>query len=142
MAAVKNSFTGIWHYRKWYPNTKNGGREDSIEFYVRIDRNADGYILHSLSGMGEQPGSYMEARFTVDDQVATGTYLENAAPEGEWEGMVYRGAFQLLFFEDGNYLEGKWVGLGYNNGFPMIFGSRLVLEKVDDETAAKLPKNK
>lgn len=137
MATAKNDFPGIWHYRRWYPNTKHYGREDITEFYVQIKPSGDGYVMHSLTGKLETPGSYSQARFTVDHNLVTGTYLDDTAPKGEWEGTVYRGAFQLIVFENRKYMEGKWVGIGYNNAHPMIFTGRFVLEQLDEKIAAK-----
>jgi hypothetical protein len=123
-------FPGIWACRYWYPNTKHDNREDLSEYRVRIDRHDNGYVMHSLPGKGEADGSQMEARFTVDGILVTGTFMEGTSPSGDWVGMTYKGAFQLLMNEDRTRMEGKWVAAGYNNGNPTTFTGRweIVLE--------------
>src|ERR1700733_10829054 len=93
-------FPGIWHFRYWFINTKHNNVEQMCEYKARIVRHDNGYVIHSILDTGELPGSHMEARFTVDGNVVTGTYMEDTSPSGEWEGMTYKGAFQLLLSED------------------------------------------
>ena len=118
------SFPGIWRCRRWFPNTKHDNREDISEFLVQIDHQGDAYVIHSLTDKGETPGSHLEARFTVDNTLVTGTFMENSSPSGEWEGMTYKGAFQLIMNEDHTRMEGQWVAAGYNNGNPKTFTGR------------------
>lgn len=127
-----NNFDGIWHCRYWYQNSKHGNREDISEYYVRIKRQDGGFILTSLTDRGEAAGSHLEARFTVDTSVATGTYLETTAPGGEWAGMTYRGAFQLLINADGKRMEGMRVSASYNNGNPKVTTGRWELVLADN----------
>ncbi len=117
-------FPGVWVCRYWYPNTKHGNREDVSEYRVRIDRHGNGYVIHSLPGQGEAEGSHLEARFTADGVLVTGTFLEGTSPHGDWVGMTYRGAFQLLMNEENTKMEGKWVAAGFNNGEPTTFTGR------------------
>jgi hypothetical protein len=121
-------FPGIWHYRYWFPNTKRNNVEEMCEFQVRIER----HDIHSLADTGEASGSHMEARFTVDGNVATGTFMEDTSPTGDWEGMTYKGAFQLLLSEDHLRMEGMRVVAGYNNGHPKIFPGRVELFAADN----------
>lgn len=127
MTLVSNdllSFPGVWRCRYWYANTKHDNREDISEYMVKIDRQGNAYVLHSLADKGEAPNSHMEARFTVDNTLVTGTYMETTSPSGDWEGMTYKGAFQLILSEDRTRMEGQWVAAGYNNGNPKTFTGR------------------
>ena len=133
MATVQSDdqdFPGIWICRYWYPNTKHDNREDVSEYRVRIDHKGTGYVVHSISGMGEAEGSHMEARFTVDGALVTGTFMEGTSPNGDWIGMTYKGAFQLLLNDEHTRMDGQWVAAGYNNGQPKVFNGRweIVLE--------------
>src|SRR5438874_346175 len=76
---------GIWRSRCWYPNTKHDNREDTSEHYIRIDRAADGFVIHSLP---DKSGSYLQAHFVTDTNLATGTYIEDTSPSGDWVGMT------------------------------------------------------
>lgn len=124
-------FSGVWRCRYWYPNTKHDNREEVSEYMVAIDHAGSGYGMHSLSKRGEAPGSQIEAHFTVDNTVVTGTFMESTAPSGDWEGMTYKGAFQLLLNEERTRMEGSWVAAGYNNGHPKTFTGRWELTLTD-----------
>ena len=127
-------FPGVWLCRYWYPNTKHDNREDVSEYRVRIDHHDNGYVMHSLQDKGETEGSHIEARFTVDGILITGTFLEDTSPKGDWVGMTYRGVFQLLLNDDHTKMEGKWVAAGYNNGDPTTFSGRWEVA-LEDKTA-------
>jgi hypothetical protein len=116
------TFPGVWRCRYWYPNTKKGNTEEVSEFLVRIDRQGEGYVLRSTESTS--PEAHLEGRFTVDGSLVTGTFMENASPTGDWEGMTYKGAFQLLLNEAHTRMEGLWVAAGYNNGDPKTFTGR------------------
>ena len=120
-----DSLPGIWRSRRWYPNTKHESRTDTSEHYVRIDRAANGFVIHSLP---DKSGSYLQAHFEMDTNLATGTYIEDTSPKGEWIGMAYKGGFQLIVSDDLKHMSGGWVGVGYNNGNPKIFADRWELE--------------
>src|SRR6266699_1735286 len=92
-----DNLPGIWRSRRWYPNTKHNGREDISEHYVRIDKAADGFVIHSLP---DKSGSYLQAHFEVDTNLASGTYMEDTSPPGDWMGMTYKGAFQFIVSDD------------------------------------------
>jgi hypothetical protein len=68
---------------------------------------------------------------SVDDDVATGTWHETTAPEGDFKGMLYSGALQLLISKDGQRMEGKWVGIGrdYELNRPDIFTGKWLLTR-------------
>ncbi|HVU59403.1 MAG TPA: hypothetical protein VHC98_01025 [Candidatus Saccharimonadales bacterium] len=99
---------GIWHCRYWFPSNTHDG-EDVSEYYVRIDQTADGFTLHSLPNRLK---AYLQAHFTVESNLATGMWLENTSPTGEFGGMIYSGVFQLIIAEDAKSLHGRWVGIG------------------------------
>src|ERR1700716_3349855 len=91
-----SKFSGIWHCCYWYPSNTHEG-EDVSEYYARIDPKGKGFVLHSLPNEEE---SYMLARFTVDNDLVTGTWQENTSPHGEFKSVIYSGAFQLLMDEE------------------------------------------
>ena len=133
-AAISNDaldFPGTWVCRYWYPNTKHNNREDISEYRAKITRHGNGYVLQSLPNMGETEGSHMEARFTVDGILVTGTFMENTSPGGDWVGMTYKGSFQLLLNDEHSRMEGSWVAAGYNNGQPRTFTGRWELALAD-----------
>ncbi len=125
MALLTNEilkFPGTWRCRYWFPNTKRGDVETVSEYTVQIDKHDDGYVIHSIRS--DVPNAHLEARFTVDGSLITGTFMENTSPSGDWEGMTYKGAFQLIMNDDHTQMTGLWVAAGYNNGKPKTFTGR------------------
>jgi hypothetical protein len=126
-------FPGIWSCRYWYPDTKHDNREAVSEYRIRIERHDGGYVVQSLQHAGEAEGSHLEGRFTLDGILVTGTFMENTSPSGDWAGMTYKGAFQLILNEDNTRMNGLWVATGYNNGQPKLFSGRWELALVDKQ---------
>lgn len=113
-------FTGVWHCRYWFPSNNHSG-DDVSEYYARIDRSGKAFVLHSLPNKLE---AYMLARFTLDNNVATGTWLENTSPHAEFQGMIYSGAFQLFLDQAQTHMAGHWVGVGRDGANPKIYHGR------------------
>src|SRR5579862_9549932 len=114
---IVTGFPGTWHCRYWYPSNNHAG-EDVSEYTVLIDQKDGAFVLHSLPNAIE---AYMLARFTVEANMATGTWLENTSPHGEFAAMVYSGVFQLLINDDCTKLAGRWVGIGREKDGPRIY---------------------
>ena len=124
MTDMSDDLTGTWHCRYWYANTKHEGREDVSEYTIKIEHSGGEYSIASLSDKGEAPGSHMEGRFGVDGIIVTGVWQEDTAPSGEWVGMTYKGAFQLLLDTDGKRMAGLWVATIFNNNNPVVSSGR------------------
>ena len=123
---------GIWRCRYWFPSNTHPG-EDISEYRVRIERTGDGFVLHSLPN---EEGAYMQAHLTVESNLATGTWLEDTAPNGEFKGMVYSGVFQLIIDEDMKHMIGSWVGVGRGGGTPKIYDGRWEIDYLGENEAA------
>jgi hypothetical protein len=140
MGLVTNSnmqvddFPGIWHCRYWFPSNSHTG-EDVSEYYVRIEHAADGFVLHSLPNKLE---AYIQAHFTTDTNLATGIWLEDTSPHGEFKSMVYSGVFQVIIAEDLKRMVGAWVGVGREVDHPEIYEGRWEIEYAS-ETVDDLP---
>lgn len=104
----KDEFTGVWRSRYWYPSNDHDG-EDISEY--QMDAHLKGNRL-TMTSLPTKDGSYMSLKLTLEDDLATGAWQESTALEGEFEGMVYSGAMQLIVSEDGKQMHGKWVGIG------------------------------
>jgi hypothetical protein len=127
MAQDNNLFDGVWHSTYWYPSNERSG-EDTSEYEVTVSYDGDQLVLQSQP---TETGAYILIRLSVDESVATGTWHETTAPEGDFKGMVYSGALQLIISKDGRSMEGKWVGIGrdYERNRPDIYTGRWLLEK-------------
>jgi hypothetical protein len=119
-----DSFAGIWRCRYWYPSNKHLG-EDVSEYEVLIDTQNGEFAVHSLPNTLQ---AYMQARFSVLSNLATGSWLENTSPHGDFQGLIYSGAFQLIIDEDAKRMAGKWVGIGRGDPSPKIYDGRWEIE--------------
>ncbi len=115
-----NNLSGKWWCRYWFPSNKKEGEEKS-EYKVTIHHNGKNIILESLPNTDE---SYMLARMVIDGDVATGTWQEHTAKNGEFAGTVYSGALQLLLNGDNDRLDGLWVGIGQETGEKKIYSGK------------------
>ncbi|MFJ2771885.1 DNA-binding protein [Streptomyces sp. NPDC087300] len=68
--------------------------------------------VRSLPGASSNPDSPLSIDLTVDQSVVTGSWMEQTAPGGYYQGARYHGAVQLLVEPTGRRMAGKWVGFG------------------------------
>lgn len=109
--------SGIWRCSYYFPsNTHNG--DDASSYYVRLERTQDGFVLHSLPNA---QSAYIQAHCTLDANLATGVWLENTAPQGEFQSKMYSGVFQVIISDDQKHMEGRWVGIGSDHGRQKIY---------------------
>jgi hypothetical protein len=101
---------GIWRSDYPYRSSEHDEDRTSIE-YVRLYPKGYGFVVETVSKANE---SYMLARFTLDGNVATGSWQEATSLKGEYKGVEYHGAGQLIVSDDGKRMIGKWIGFGKN----------------------------
>jgi len=106
--ADKYDFSGVWRSTYRVPS----GSDKKIietEHYVVMFNSGNQLVVESAPNTD---GSYLMARFTLDDRIATGTYHSQNSPKSAAKGAIYYGAAQLILDEDGKALRGKGVGFG------------------------------
>jgi hypothetical protein len=133
---MQNYLSGIWHCRYWYPSNNHDG-EDISEYMVDLHQKDNKLTMTSLP---TDDGSYMTVKLSVVGDLATGSWIENTAPEKEFKGMIYSGALQLIISEDGQRMEGKWVGngrekIGENEYEQRIYTGKWELVRAKEEVA-------
>lgn len=106
--ADNHDFSGMWRVTYWYPSNQQAGKDESTEYYCQAQQRADKIVFESLPNRPD----HMVVNLTIDHSLATGNWSESTNPDGEFEGLEYSGAVQLLVKQDGNLLDGKWVGVG------------------------------
>jgi len=115
-------FSGVWNSKFHYINKlePEGGVS---EYDVKIYQTGNLIIFQSIPG---PTGNYFVARMTLDNDIRllTGTWQEQAAPEGVYKGQLYYGAGQLMFDQSGDTMSGKIVE--YNNDMEIITGDWIV----------------
>jgi hypothetical protein len=101
-------FSGVWLSTYGFVSGLDG-RKVETDHYVTMHRKGNQLVVESIPNV---KGSYMMARFSLEDRIATGYYHSENSPSSSHKGAVYNGAAQLLLDTDGKALRGKYVGYG------------------------------
>lgn len=131
-----NDFSGMWRVTYWYPSNDRPGEEESTGYYCEARQRGDKVVFESVA---ERP-DHMVVNVTVDHSLVTGNWTENTDPNGEFEGIEYSGALQLLVKDNGARLDGKWVGVGrekLEDGSyqPQIYSGRWEMTRAGSQTS-------
>lgn len=97
-------FSGVWrstHYKAGAPSAPK------TDHYMTLRLIGSQLVAESIPSAN---GSYLFARFTVEGNVATGTYQSENSPNTRTKGAVYYGAAQLILGKDGKEFHGMGVG--------------------------------
>ncbi|MFD8981601.1 helix-turn-helix domain-containing protein [Streptomyces sp. NPDC059564] len=105
------TFSGVWLSRYEFYSSS---RDETFEatHYVVIVQHGNRLTAQSLPGASSNPDSPLTLDLTVDRNVVTGSWVEQTAAEGYYNGARYHGALQLLVEPTGRRMAGKWVGFG------------------------------
>jgi hypothetical protein len=106
--SATNKFSGVWQSTYVYHSSIRDADIES-KHYVRLYPKGDLLIMETIPDKND---SYMLARFNLDGKIATGTWQEGTSPKGDYKGVIYHGAGQLILSDDGKKFTGKWVGFG------------------------------
>ncbi len=108
---VAENYSGVWLSRYEFYSS---GRDSTFEgqHYVMLLQHGNRLTARSLPGASSNPGSPLTLDLTVDRNVVTGTWTEETAGEGYYQGALYHGAIQLLVEPTGRRMSGKWIGFG------------------------------
>jgi hypothetical protein len=108
MTEQNDEYSGEWECRYWYPSNDHDGED--VSEYVMNAHQKDRRL--TMTSQPTKDGSYMTVRLSIEDGLATGAWQESTAPMGNFKGMVYSGAMQLIISDDDRSMDGKWVGIG------------------------------
>ncbi|MGO4422314.1 XRE family transcriptional regulator, partial [Streptomyces sp. MCAF7] len=105
------NYSGVWLSRYEFYSS---GRDDSFEgrHYVVLVQHGNRLTGRSLNRASLNPDSPLSLDLTADRNVVTGTWTEQTARDGYYQGASYHGAVQLLVEPTGRRMAGKWVGFG------------------------------
>ncbi|KOG88848.1 helix-turn-helix transcriptional regulator [Streptomyces varsoviensis] len=104
-------YGGVWLSRYEFYSS---GRDAELEgrHYVVLVQHGKRLTGRSLRGASSHPDSPLSLDLTVEQSVVTGTWTEQTAGEGYYQGASYHGALQMLVEPTGRRMAGKWVGFG------------------------------
>ncbi|MEV3857261.1 XRE family transcriptional regulator [Streptomyces sp. NPDC050095] len=108
---VTEDYSGIWLSRYEFFSSS---REQTFtaSHHVLVVQHGNRLTAESLPGASTNPDSPLHIDLTVDRNVVTGTWTEQTAADGYYQGARYHGAIQLLVEPTGRRMAGKWVGFG------------------------------
>jgi len=126
---TNQDFSGTWQFTHWYP-TSDDSSEIQGEYQMRAVQKGHNLVLESITD--DQKEAYMIVRLSIDGNVATGSWHENAEMHGPFEGAMYSGSGQLLISSDGRHMDGMWAGAGMDhaNEKPRIYTGRWELKRI------------
>lgn len=102
----QHDFSGVWrsiHYKTC------DGVTSQTEHYMMLRAIGNELVMESLSSIS---GSYLLARFTLDGNVATGSYQSQRVSHKPNDNALslYHGAAQLILEKNGKAFRGQGVG--------------------------------
>ncbi|WEB43778.1 XRE family transcriptional regulator [Streptomyces yunnanensis] len=104
-------FTGVWLSRYEFHSSSRDATFEG-KHHVVIVQHGNRLTVQSLPGASGNPDSPLALDLTVDRNVVTGTWVEQTAADGYYNGARYHGALQMLVEPTGRRMAGKWVGFG------------------------------
>ncbi|MHC0429914.1 helix-turn-helix domain-containing protein [Streptomyces sp. O3] len=110
-AKTEEQHGGVWLSRYEYYSS---GRDSAYEgkHYVVVVQTGNRLTVRSLPGASSNPDSPLSIDLTLDRSVVTGSWTEQTASDGYYQGARYHGAVQMLVEPTGRRMAGKWVGFG------------------------------
>lgn len=106
--ANTHNFSGKWLSSQWHPNVEDD-QELAYSHQMEAHQRGDKLVLESIT---DPLKSHMTVNLVIDHSIATGSWSVSTLADGEYEGMTYFGALQLIISEDGRRMGGQWVGVG------------------------------
>ncbi|MGW0731322.1 helix-turn-helix domain-containing protein [Streptomyces sp. NPDC002851] len=109
--AAQEQYGGVWMSRYEYFSS---GRDSMYEgkHYVVLVQTGNRLTVRSLPGASSNPDSPLTIDLTLERSVVTGSWTEQTASDGYYQGARYHGAVQMLVEPTGRRMAGKWVGFG------------------------------
>jgi hypothetical protein len=121
--ANKYDFSGMWECKFTYVNA-NEPEGGVSEYNVKVYQTGNQLVLQSVQS---KLGNYFVARLTLDGEFLTGTWQEQAQPDGQYKGQIYNGVGMLRIDASGDAMKGKIVE--YNNDMDIIAGDWNIARK-------------
>ncbi|MBC9719669.1 XRE family transcriptional regulator [Streptomyces sp. TRM66268-LWL] len=109
--APQGEYAGVWLSRYEFYSSSRDETFD-CRHHVVVVQHGNRLTAQSLPGASTNLDSPLSLDLTVDRNVVTGTWTEQTAADGYYQGARYHGAIQLLVEPTGRRMAGKWVGFG------------------------------
>ncbi|MFI9245624.1 helix-turn-helix domain-containing protein [Streptomyces sp. NPDC053086] len=111
-AAPARNYSGVWLSTYEYVSSGRGNEVLTGRHYVVLLQHGNTLTARSLPNGSLNPDSPLTLDLQVDGNTVTGTWTEQTAADGYYQGARYFGALQMLAEPTGRRMAGKWVGFG------------------------------
>ncbi|MFJ3234182.1 helix-turn-helix domain-containing protein [Streptomyces sp. NPDC086787] len=110
--APTGTYSGVWLSTYEYVSSGRGGEVFTGKHYVVLLQHGNTLSGRSLPNGSLNPDSPLSLDLQLDGNTVTGTWTEQTARDGYYQGARYFGALQMLAEPTGRRMAGKWVGFG------------------------------
>ncbi|WP_369216621.1 XRE family transcriptional regulator [Streptomyces flavofungini] len=110
--APRSNYSGVWLSRYEFVSS---GRDNEVftgKHHVVLLQHGNRLTARSLPNASLNPNSPLTLDLQIDGSAVTGTWTEETARDGYYQGARYFGALQMLVDPTGRRMSGKWVGFG------------------------------
>lgn len=105
-----DELSGIWCSTYTFFSSRRNSPMQGEHFVVL--RHENGRLIGQ--SLPHSMGSRLTLDLAIEKPVATGTWLEQTAPTGDYGGATYHGVLQLFIDPTCRGMTGKWLGFGNN----------------------------
>lgn len=106
------TYAGVWLSTYEYVSSGRSGEVFTGKHYVVLLQHGQTLTARSLPNGSLNRDSPLTLDLQVDGHTVTGTWTEQTAVDGYYQGARYFGALQMLAEPTGRRMAGKWVGFG------------------------------
>lgn len=109
--APRGNYSGVWLSTYEFYSSGRGDTFTGKHFVVLL-QHGNRLTARSLPNASLNPDSPLTLDFQIEGSAVTGTWTEETARDGYYQGARYFGALQMLVDPTGRRMSGKWVGFG------------------------------
>lgn len=110
--AVRGNYSGVWLSTYEDASSSGGSQVFTSGHFVVLLQHNQRITARSLPLAATRPGSLVALDLELDGTTVTGTWTEETASDGYYQGARYHGAIQMLVEPTGRRMAGKRVGFG------------------------------
>jgi hypothetical protein len=111
-ASSRENYSGVWLSTYEYVSSGRNNEVFTGKHHVVLLQHGNRLNGRSLPNASLNPDSPLTLDLQLDGNAVTGTWTEQTAREGYYQGARYFGALQMLAEPTGRRMAGKWVGFG------------------------------
>ncbi|CAM5239759.1 XRE family transcriptional regulator OS=Streptomyces alboniger OX=132473 GN=CP975_23590 PE=4 SV=1 [Streptomyces alboniger] len=112
LTAPRGNYSGVWLSRYEFVSSGRDNQVFTGKHHVVLLQHGNRLTARSMPNASLNPNSPLTLDLQIDGSAVTGTWTEETARDGYYQGARYFGALQMLVDPTGRRMSGKWVGFG------------------------------